>query len=83
MSLCNIYVATLSINDNIKFLERIKQGFKRTVPLNRCRSEMRTQLKNNNLDYTIDATFRNNYRLFFLSFENGGNDAMRNSIDEL
>ena len=51
--------------------------------MNRCRSEMRTQLKNNNLDYTIDATFRNNYRLFFLSFENGGNDPMRNFIDEL
>ena len=51
--------------------------------MNRCRSEMRAQLKNNNLDYTIDATFRNNYRLFFLSFENGGNDPMRNFIDEL
>ena len=24
-------VATLSINDNIKFLENIKQGFKRTI----------------------------------------------------
>ena len=28
-------VATLSINDNIKFLENIKQGFKRTISWNK------------------------------------------------
>ena len=28
----HVLVVTLSINDNIKFLENIKQGFKRTVP---------------------------------------------------
>ena len=31
----------------------------------------------------IDSAFRNNYRLSFLSFENGGDDPMRNFIDEL
>ena len=31
-------VATLSINDNIKFLENIKQGFKRTISWNKYRS---------------------------------------------
>ena len=38
-------VVTLSINDNIKFLENIKQGFKRTIYWNKYRSEITTQLK--------------------------------------
>ena len=50
-------VATLSINDNIKFLENMKQGFKRTISWNKYRSEITTQPKNNNLDYLIDPTF--------------------------
>ena len=36
-------VVTLSINDNIKFLENIKQGFKRTISWNKYRSEITTQ----------------------------------------
>ena len=44
-------VVTLSVNDNIKFLENIKQGFKRTISWNKYRSEITTQTKNNNLDY--------------------------------
>ena len=40
-------VVTLFINDNIKFLENIKQGFKRTIFWNKYRSEI-TQPKNNN-----------------------------------
>ena len=35
-------VVTLSINDNIKFLESLMQGFKRTIFWNKCRSEMTT-----------------------------------------
>ena len=42
-------VVTLSINDNIKFLENIKQGFKRTTSWNKYRSEITTQTENNNL----------------------------------
>ena len=45
-------VVTLSINDNIKFLENIKQGFKITVSY-KYRSEITTQTKNNTLDYLI------------------------------
>ena len=38
-------VVTLSINDNImiKFLENLKQVFKRTISWNKCRSESTTQ----------------------------------------
>ena len=52
-------VVNLSINDNIKFLENIKQDFKRTISWNKYRSEITTQPKNNNLDYLIDPTFGN------------------------
>ena len=62
-------VVTLSINDNVKFLENIKQGFKRTISSNKYRSEMTTQPNRNNLDYLIDPTFRNTNRLFVLSFK--------------
>ena len=78
-----IYVpaVTLSINDNVRFLENIKEGFKRTIYWNKCRSEITTQTKNNNLDYLFDPTFRNIYRFFVLSFKNGNDDPTRNSFD--
>ena len=70
-------VVTLSINDNVKFLENIKQGFKRTIYWNKYRSEIATQTKNNNLDYLIDPTFRNVNRLFVLSLRNGNDGPTR------
>ena len=57
-------LVTLLINDNIKFLENIKQGFKRTISWNKYRSEITTKPDNDNLDYLIDPTFRNINRLF-------------------
>ena len=75
-------VVTLSINDNIKFLENIKQGFKKTISWNKHRSEITTQIKNNNLHYLIDQTFRNINRLFVLSFKNGDNDPTRDSFEK-
>ena len=78
-------VVTLSINDNIKFLENITQGFKRTISWNKCRSEITTQPKSNNLDYLdylIYLTFRNINRLFVLSFKNGNDDPMRDSFEK-
>ena len=56
-------IVTLSINDNIKFSENIKQRFKRTISWNKYRSEITTQTKTNNLDYLIDQTFRSINRL--------------------
>ena len=72
----------MSINDNIKFLENIKQGFTRTISWNKYRPEIATQPKNNNLDYLIDPTFRNINRLFVLSFKNDNNDPTRDSFDQ-
>ena len=75
-------VGTLSINDNIKFLQNIKQGFKRTISWNKHKSERTTQPKNHNLDYLIGATYRNINRLFVLLFRNGINAPTRNFFDK-
>ena len=67
----------MTINDNIKFLENIKQGFKRTISWNKYRSKITTQPKNNNLDYLIDPTFRSINRFFALLLKNGNDDPTR------
>ena len=66
-------VVTLSINNNIKFSENIKHGFKKTVFWNKYRSERTTQLNKNNLDYMTDPAFGNINRLFAISFMFGRN----------
>ena len=75
-------IVTLSINNNIKLLENIMQGFKRTISWNKYRSEITRQPKNNNLDYMTDTTFKNINRLFVLSFKNGDDDPTGDYFDE-
>ena len=61
-------VVTLSKENDIKFLEQLKSGFKRTIKWNKYRSQMTIQPRNNNLDNLIDQTFTNVNTLFVLSF---------------
>ena len=72
----------LLINDSIKLLVNIKQGFRKTVSWNKYRSEITTQPKNNNLDYIIDPTSRNINRLFVHLFKNCDDDPTIKSFDE-
>ena len=60
----------MSINDNIKLLENIKQGFTKGISWNKYRTEITIQTKNNNLGYLADPTFRNINRLFRFAFKN-------------
>ena len=60
-----VSVVTFYINDNIKLLEQLKQGFRRTISRNKYRFEILTQDNINALDYMVDPTFRNINRLFF------------------
>ena len=62
-------VVTLSKENDIKLLGKLKSGFKRTNKWNKYRSQMTIQNNNNNLNYIIDPTFTNVNRLFVLSFE--------------
>ena len=75
-------VVTLSISDSIKLLENTKQEFKRTISWNKCRSEITTQPKNNNLDYLIDRTSRNINRLFILLFKVCDDDSTIDCFDK-
>ena len=74
-------VFTLFINDNTKFLENIKQGFKRTISWNNT-TKITIQSKNNNFDYLIDLTFRNINRLFALSLKSGNENPTRDSFNK-
>ena len=58
----------MSKENDIKLLEQLKTGFKRTIKWNKYRSQMSIQPQNNNLNYLIDPTFTNVNRLFVLSF---------------
>ena len=64
-----VSVVILSINDKIKFLENIKQRFKKKKSWNKYLCQVATQAKSNNLDYLIDLAFRIINRLFALSFK--------------
>ena len=70
-----VSVVALSFNDNINILENIKQGFTQTLSWNN-RFEITTQLKNSNLYFLINPTFRNTNTLFVLLFKND-NDNLR------
>ena len=50
-------VVTLSKENDIKLLEQLKSGFKRTIKWNKYRSQMTVQSNNNNLNYLINSTF--------------------------
>ena len=82
MKLVITTVVTLTINDNIKCLENMRQRFKITIYWNKYRSEIAIQRKNNNLDYLIDPSFRNINRTFVVSFKNGNSDTMRDSFNK-
>ena len=73
-------VVTLSKEDDIKLLEQLKSGFKRTIKWNKYRSQMTIQPQNNNLNYLIDPTFMSVNRLFVLSFQRNNNTDSRYSF---
>ena len=75
-----VRVVTLSEENNIKLLEQLKSGFKRTIKWNKYRSQMTIQPQNNNLNYLIDPTFINVTRLFVLCFPRNNNTDSRYSF---
>ena len=69
---CKLYVpvVTLSKDDEIKLLTNLKSGFRGEIKWNKYRSQMSTEVANNNLNILIDPTFTNVNRLFVLAYEN-------------
>ena len=67
----NLYVpvATLSTHDNSKLLPQSKNGFKRTISLNKYLVKPELIAQNANLNHLIKPSFQGENRLFALAFE--------------
>ena len=59
---------TLSANDNVKLLDQLKSGFKRTINWNKYQSKVTMQQQNLYLDYLIDPSFQGVNSFIVLSF---------------
>ena len=77
---CKLYVpvVTLSKDDEIKLLTNLKSGFKREIILNIYRSQMTTEVANNNLNILVDPTFTNVNILFVLVYPTANNNENNN-----
>ena len=72
-------VVTLSTQENTKFLQQLKSGFKRVINWNKYLSKPELLAQNPNLNHLVEPSFQGVNRLFVLAFEN---DYDRTSDDE-
>ena len=72
-------VVTLSTQENTKFLQQLKSGFKRVINWNKYLSKPELLVQNPNLNHLFEPSFQGVNRLFVLAFEN---DDDRTSCDE-
>ena len=63
-------VVTLSTQENTKFLQQIKSGFKRVINWNKYLSKPELFAQNPNLNHLVEPSFQGINRLFVLAFEN-------------
>ena len=63
-------VVTLSTQENTKFLQQLKSGFKRVINWNKYLLKPELLPQNPNLNHLIEPSFQGVNRLFFLAFEN-------------
>ena len=71
MTDAKLYVSVVAIitQDNVKLLQRLKSGFKRTISCNKYLSKTKTFVQNWYLDYLIAPSNQGINRSFILSFE--------------
>ena len=62
-------VVTLSIQENTKFLQQLKSGFKRVINWNKYLSKPELLAQNPNLNHLIEPSFQGVNRLFVSAFE--------------
>ena len=72
-------VVTLSMQENTKFLQQLKSGFKRVINWNKYLSKTELLAQNPNLNHLVEPSFQGVNRLFVLAFEN---DDDRTSDDQ-
>ena len=63
-------VVTLSTQENTKFLQQLKSGFKRVINWNKYLSKPELLAQNPNLNHLVELSFQGINRLFVLAFEN-------------
>ena len=63
-------VVTLSTQENTKFLQQLKSGFKRVFNWNKYLSKPELLAQNPNLNHLVEPSFQGVNRLFVLAFEN-------------
>ena len=63
-------VVTLSTQENTKFLQQLKSGFKRVINWNKYLSKPELLAQNPNLNHLVEPSFLGVNRLFVLAFEN-------------
>ena len=61
---------TLSTQENTKFLQQLKSGFKRVINWNKYLSKPELLAQNPNLNHLVEPSFQGVNRLFVLAFEN-------------
>ena len=72
-------VVILSTQENTKFLQQVKSGFKRVINWNKYLSKPELLAQNPNLNHLVEPNFQGVNRLFVLAFEN---DDDRTSDDQ-
>ena len=65
-------VVNLSTQDNVKLLEQLKSGFRRTTNWNKYQTKASPERINQYLDFLLDPSFQGVNRLFVLPLENKG-----------
>ena len=65
-----IPVVTLSTQENTKFFQQLKSGFKRVINWNKYLSKPELLAQNPNLNHLVEPSFQGVSRLFVLAFEN-------------
>ena len=63
-------VVTISTQENTKFLQQLKSGFKRVINWNKYLSKPELLAQNPNFNDLVELTFQGINRLFVLAFEN-------------
>ena len=61
---------TLPTQENTKFLQQLKSGFKRVINWNKYLSKPELLAQNPNLNHLVEPSFQGVNRLFVLAFEN-------------
>ena len=66
----HVPVVTLSTQENTKFLQQLKSGFKRVINWNKYLSKPELLRRNPNLNNLVEPSFQGVNRLFVLAFQN-------------